>query len=236
MKKLFGLLAAICLFATMPATAQFNFGVKAGVNLSEKPTTDVEALKSSLKGNTGWFVGPTAKFIFPVVGLGFEANVLYSQTNLEIEGQNVTAQNIDIPVYLRYELSLPVVSKYIEPFIAVGPQFSWNIGDSDVTLQSVRDMVNSSGNANIDQILNNIPNVDDPLKVYRLKDSNISLNLGLGVILFEHLQIHANYNLSFDNTAEIIENDISIPGIIEMSKNISELKTNTWQISLAYIF
>ena len=49
MKKLFGLLAAICLFATMPATAQFNFGVKAGVNLSEKPTTDVEALKSSLK-------------------------------------------------------------------------------------------------------------------------------------------------------------------------------------------
>lgn len=236
MKKLFGLLAAICLFATMPATAQFNFGVKAGVNLSEKPTTDVEALKSSLKGNTGWFVGPTAKFIFPVVGLGFEANVLYSQTNLEIEGQNVTAQNIDIPVYLRYELSLPVVSKYIEPFIAVGPQFSWNIGDSDVTLQSVRDMVNSSGNANIDQILNNIPNVDDPLKVYRLKDSNISLNLGLGVILFEHLQIHANYNLSFDNTAEIIENGISIPGIIEMSKNISELKTNTWQISLAYIF
>ena len=220
----------------MPATAQFNFGVKAGVNLSEKPTTDVEALKSSLKGNTGWFVGPTAKFIFPVVGLGFEANVLYSQTNLEIEGQNVTAQNIDIPVYLRYELSLPVVSKYIEPFIAVGPQFSWNIGDSDVTLQSVRDMVNSSGNANIDQILNNIPNVDDPLKVYRLKDSNISLNLGLGVILFEHLQIHANYNLSFDNTAEIIENGISIPGIIEMSKNISELKTNTWQISLAYIF
>ncbi|MBQ5888562.1 MAG: outer membrane beta-barrel protein, partial [Bacteroidaceae bacterium] len=192
--------------------------------------------KSSLKGNTGWFVGPTAKFIFPVVGLGFEANVLYSQTNLEIEGQNVTAQNIDIPVYLRYELSLPVVSKYIEPFIAVGPQFSWNIGDSDVTLQSVRDMVNSSGNANIDQILNNIPNVDDPLKVYRLKDSNISLNLGLGVILFEHLQIHANYNLSFDNTAEIIENGISIPGIIEMSKNISELKTNTWQISLAYIF
>lgn len=229
-------MAAICLFATMPATAQFNFGVKAGVNLSEKPTTDVEALKSSLKGNTGWFVGPTAKFIFPVVGLGFEANVLYSQTNLEIEGQNVTAQNIDIPVYLRYELSLPVVSKYIEPFIAVGPQFSWNIGDSDVTLQSVRDMVNSSGNANIDQILNNIPNVDDPLKVYRLKDSNISLNLGLGVILFEHLQIHANYNLSFDNTAEIIENGISIPGIIEMSKNISELKTNTWQISLAYIF
>ena len=133
-------------------------------------------------------------------------------------------------------MSLPVVSKYIEPFIAVGPQFSWNIGDSDVTLQSVRDMVNSSGNANIDQILNNIPNVDDPLKVYRLKDSNISLNLGLGVILFEHLQIHANYNLSFDNTAEIIENGISIPGIIEMSKNISELKTNTWQISLAYIF
>lgn len=236
MKKLFGLLAAICLFATMPAAAQFNFGVKAGVNLPQKPTTNIEELKSSLKGNTGWFVGPTAKFIFPVVGLGVEANVLYSQNNLEIEGQNVTAQNIDIPVYLRYELSLPVINKYIEPFIALGPQFSWNIGDSDVTLKSVRDMINESGNANIDQILNKIPNIDDPLKVYRLKDSNISLNLGLGVILFDHLQIHANYNLSFNNTAEIIENGVSIPGIIEIGKSISELKTNTWQISLAYIF
>ena len=236
MKKLFGLLVAICLFATMPAAAQLKFGVKAGVNLSEKPTTNVEELKSSLKGNTGWFVGPTAKFIVPVIGLGVEANVLYSQTNLEIEGQNVTAQNIDIPVNLRYELSLPVASKFIVPFIAIGPQFSWNIGDSDVTLQSVRDLVNSSENANIDQILNNIPNIDDPLKVYRLKDSNISLNLGLGVILFKHLQVHANYNLSFKNTAEIIENGVSIPGIIEIGKNISELKTNTWQISLAYIF
>ena len=131
---------------------------------------------------------------------------------------------------------LPVINKYIEPFIAIGPQFSWNIGDSDVTLKSVRDMINESGNANIDQIINKIPNIDDPLKVYRLKDSNISLNLGLGVILFDHLQIHANYNLSFNNTAEIIENGVSIPGIIEIGKSISELKTNTWQISLAYIF
>ena len=130
MKKLFGLLAAICLFATMPAAAQFNFGVKAGVNLPQKPTTNIEELKSSLKGNTGWFVGPTAKFIFPVVGLGVEANVLYSQNNLEIEGQNVTAQNIDIPVYLRYELSLPVINKYIEPFI---PSMKTSPSDETVT-------------------------------------------------------------------------------------------------------
>ena len=209
MKKLFGLLAAICLFATMPATAQFNFGVKAGVNLSEKPTTDVEALKSSLKGNTGWFVGPTAKFIFPVVGLGFEANVLYSQTNLEIEGQNVTAQNIDIPVYLRYELSLPVVSKYIEPFIAVGPQFGWNIGEKSITLENVADLASCE---------------------YNIKDSNISLNFGLGVILFDHLQIHGNYNLALGKTADITGT------VLNLRKEITEVKTNTWQVSLAYIF
>ena len=236
MKKIIGFLALIGFFVAMPAKAQFDFGVKAGVNLPEKPTTNIEELKNSLKGNTGWFVGPTAKFIFPVVGLGIEANVLYSQNNLEIDGQNVTAQNIDIPLYLRYELSLPVASKFVVPFIAVGPQFSWNIGERDVTLNSARDLINESGNANIDQILDYIPNIDEPIKIYRMKDSDISLNLGLGVILFKHLQVHANYNLSFGKTAEIVENGLSIPGIIEIGKNVSELKTNTWQISLAYIF
>lgn len=235
MKTFFRLLAVVCLFTTTQAKAQFDFGIKAGVNLTEKPTIksakDVSVLIDDIKGNAGWFVGPTAKYVFPIIGLGVEANVIYSQTNIEFEGRDVTNQNIDIPLYLRYELSLPVINRYVIPFIAIGPQFSWNIGDKNITLQSIRDKIS-------DDILNsnNITDIDNPLKEYKLADSNISLNLGLGIILFEHLQIHANYNLSFEKSAEIIENGISIPGIIEIGKNISDLKTNTWQISLAYLF
>lgn len=209
MKRFFGLLAFLCLFASMPAAAQFNFGIKGGVNLSERPTLNIEEFKSNIKGSTGWYVGPTAKFIIPVVGLGFEANVLYSQTNIEIEGRNMQAQSIDVPLYLRYELSLPVVNNYIEPFIAVGPQFGWNIGEKSITLENIADLASCE---------------------YNIKDSNISLNFGLGFILFNHLQIHGNYNLALGKTADITGT------VLNLRKEITELKTNTWQVSLAYIF
>lgn len=209
MKRFFGLLAFLCLFASMPAAAQFNFGIKGGVNLSERPTLNIEEFKSNIKGSTGWYVGPTAKFIIPVVGLGFEANVLYSQTNIEIEGQNMQAQSIDVPLYLRYELSLPVVNNYIEPFIALGPQFGWNIGEKSITLENIADLASCE---------------------YNIKDSNISLNFGLGFILFNHLQIHGNYNLALGKTADITGT------VLNLRKEITEVKTNTWQVSLAYIF
>ena len=211
MKKFLTLL--LVAIATTTATAQFNFGIKAGVNLAEKPTLNIEELKSNLKGNAGWFVGPTAKFIIPVIGLGVEANALYSQANVDIDGQNILTQSIEIPVYLRYEITIPAVNKFIEPFIAVGPQFGWNIGNKTITLD-------------------NIDNVAGELiqREYKMKDSNVSLNLGLGLILFDHLQIHGNYNLALKNTADIK----SIRDLAE--EFTSEVKTNLWQISLAYIF
>ena len=240
MRKFLGLLVSICLFATMPAAAQFDFGVKGGLTLPEKPTTNFEEFKSCIKGNNGWFVGPTARFIIPIVGLGVEANVLYSQKNVEIEGNNVKTHNLDIPLYLCYELSLPVVSRFVKPFIAVGPQFSWYINDKNASSQSFRELVNSSGNPTADQILNYIPKVDEPFKQYKLTDRNFSMNLGFGVTLFKYLQIHANYNLTFDNSDEIIDsfpqNMDSFSEVLGIAKNIFETKTNTWQISLAVIF
>ena len=135
--------------------------------------------------------------------------MLYSQANVEIEGQNVQSQSIDLPLYLRYELSLPVMNNYVEPFIAIGPQFSWNIGDGSITLRNLGELANYE---------------------YRIKDSNISLNLGLGVILFGHLQIHGNYNLALGKTAELTKT------VLDWSSRVAEVKTNTWQLSLAYIF
>lgn len=206
MKKFLGLITFFFFMTAAPAAAQFNFGIKAGVNLSEKPTANFNDLKNSLKGNAGWFAGPTAKFIFPIVGLGFEANILYSQSNIEIEEQSILSQSIDIPLFLRYELSLPVIKKYIEPFVAIGPQFNWNIGSKEYTL-------------------NDFNNID--YSKYTLNNSEISLNIGLGFILFKHYQLHGNYNLALGNTAEISNLDVS---------KITTLKTSKWQISLAYIF
>ena len=205
------LAATLFLFTVAPTavTAQIDFGIKAGATLPEAPTLNVDDFKSSIRGNTGWFVGPTAKFVIPVVGLGVEANLLYSQANIDIDGQNILTQSIEVPLMLRYELSIPAINRIIEPFIAIGPQFGWNIGDKSFTLDNIADIAG---------------------REYRIKDSNTSLNLGLGLVLFNHLQIHGNYNLALGKTADITGT------IVDFTKELAEIKTNTWQVSLAYIF
>lgn len=200
MKKVFGILLTLVLLAA-PASAQFDFGFKAGVNMPEKPSNISEMTKS----RTGWFVGPTAKFVIPIIGLGAEVNLLYSQNSNEIEGTTVTRKSFELPVYLRYEFSLPLVNQFLEPFLAVGPQWSWNVGGKTKSL---------SGSE------------------YSFRDSNLSLNFGLGAIVLDHIQLHANYNLALGSTADY---ETWVYG--GSGKNlISKSKTNTWQFSIAYIF
>ena len=213
MKKFFGILLTLTLFAVAPAAAQFNWGIKAGVNSAERPS-NLGELKSAAKGEAGWFVGPMAKVTLPIVGLGVEADLLYSQTNTEIGGKTIKNKCIDLPVYLRYELSLPVVNKFLEPFVAAGPQWSWNIGDKTY---SIADMIDGGQQA---------------LSQYTLRNSNLSLNLGLGAVVLDHVQLHVNYNIALGSTSEYSDPTQTVLNLATKSKS----KTNTWQFSLAYIF
>ena len=211
MKKFFGILLTLTLFAVTPVAAQFNWGIKAGVNSAERPS-NLGELKSAAKGEAGWFVGPMAKVTLPIVGLGVEANLLYSQTNTEVGSETIKSKCVDLPVYLRYELSLPVVNKFLEPFIAAGPQWSWNIGDKTY---SIADVIDGGQQA---------------LSEYTLRSSNLSLNLGLGAVVLDHVQLHVNYNIALGSTSEYSDPTQAALNLATKSK------TNTWQFSLAYIF
>ena len=206
MKKLFTILLAMSLLTSIPAAAQFNWGIKAGMNLTGKPSklSDLDA-----KGKTGWFIGPTAKVMLPIVGLGIEANLLYSQSKSEIAGDDITRRSIELPIYLRYEFSLPVVNKFLEPFLAVGPQWGWNLGDKDLDWDL--------GTAKAE---------------YKLKNSNLSLNLGLGAIVLDHVQLHINYNIALGKTSEYTAVEKAAGQVLDVIKS----RTNTWQVSVAYIF
>ena len=212
MKKFFGILLTLTLFAVTPVAAQFNWGIKAGVNSAERPS-NLGELKSAAKGEAGWFVGPMAKVTLPIVGLGVEANLLYSQTNTEVGGETIKSKCVDLPVYLRYELSLPAVNKFLEPFVAAGPQWSWNVGDKTY---SIADMMLDGG--------------QQALSEYTLRSSNLSLNLGLGAVVLDHVQLHVNYNIALGSTSEYSEPTQAALNFATKSK------TNTWQFSLAYIF
>lgn len=223
MKRIFITLITFVSIA-LAATAQINFGLKAGTNFATIPT-NVDAAKS---GHTGWFVGPTFKAIIPLIGLGAEANLLYSNTGATIENETYNKNSIEIPMYLRYELSLPAINKIFEPFIAVGPQWGWTVGKKEFGI-----------NPNEINDLNDIKDfASEKGKYFKFNESCWSLNFGLGFILFNHLQVHANYNLALGETSQYTDykniniKDLDTKELIEGVKS----STNIWQISLAYIF
>lgn len=204
MKKFFTL---VVLLATMAvaAQAQVKFGVKGGLNLTNMKFDNSVANKSN---QTGFFIGPTVNFTLPVVGLGIDASALYDQRSAKIDGSEdkLKQQSIQVPINLRYGFGLGNTASL---YLFAGPQFGFNIGDKS---------------ANI---------IDNALE-WRLKDSNLSANVGVGLMLLNHLQVSANYNIALGTTGEsnVISTTASTVGNLVTGKT----KANAWQISVAYFF
>ena len=204
MKKFFTLVVLLAIM-TVAAQAQVKFGVKGGLNLTNMKFDNSIVDKSN---QTGFFIGPTINFTLPVVGLGIDASALYDQRSAKIEGSDdkLKQQSIQIPINLRYGFGLGNTASL---YIFAGPQFGFNIGDKTTNL------------------LNNALE-------WRLKDSNLSANLGVGLMLLNHLQVSANYNVALGTTGEtnVVNSTLSTAGNILTGKT----KANAWQLSVAYFF
>ena len=198
------LFTMVVLLATMAVAAQAQ--LKFGVKGGLNLTSmkfDNEILSKS--NQAGFFIGPTVKFTLPVVGLGIDAAALYDQRSAKIEDETIKQQSIQIPVNLRYGIGLGSTANI---FIFAGPQFGFAIG-------------------------NKTSEIFDNVADWRLKDSNLSANVGLGLLLFDHLQISANYNIALGTTGEV---DLNSAASTTWNTAIGKAKANAWQLSVAYFF
>jgi hypothetical protein len=201
MKKFFAMALLLAAMSVTPATAQVQFGVKGGLNL-----TNMKFSKSAFdtKNQAGFFIGPTVKFTLPIVGLGIDASALYDYRSAKIDDRKVEKtlkqHQIVIPINLRYTVGLGDAANV---FFFAGPQVGFNIGDKDQTI------------------------VKDALE-WRLKESNFSVNVGIGATVLSHLQVTANYNIACGKTGEVTVKD----GVDAAFKG----RNNAWQIGVAYFF
>lgn len=184
MKKLLSTLMVIaCLALAIPAQAQIKFGVKAGLNVS-KLHLSKETLSSD--NRAGFFVGPTAEFTLPLLGLGIDGSVLYNQFGVDSEEGTSTKKSIEIPINLRWTVGF---SSLVGAYVAVGPQFGFNVGD---------------------RWFNN---------VCEFKKNTTSFNVGAGLKLLGHLQVGANYNFALKDNGKIHGDDIEDLGTIGFKQN-----------------
>src|SRR5574344_1007353 len=142
MKKLFGtLLVAFALMSVAPAQAQVKLGVVGGLNLTKLSYDKIPDVSSD--NRCGWYFGPKIEFTVPIIGLGADIAIEYSQRRLN---QNVDAltsststttsnisdskyyKTIEIPINVRYEIGLPSLASL---YVATGPQFGFNVGSKN---------------------------------------------------------------------------------------------------------
>ena len=171
MKKMISaLLVAICLVMAMPAQAQLKFGVKGGLNLAK-----ADFNKSDLKTDnfTGFFIGPMAELTIPIVGLGVDGALLFSQRGIKLDGQSEKENGLEIPVNLKYTIGL---GSLLGIYVAAGPDFYFNFA-KDKSLGQ---------NLNLNR-----------------KNAQVGINLGAGVKLLKHLQVGFNYNVPLGDSLTV---------------------------------
>ena len=203
----------VCLAMAMPAKAQIKFGVKGGLNLASASLSDAWDAKGNADNYTGFFIGPMVDITIPIIGLGVDGALMYSQkgTKISFDGLGSTTfkqQGIEIPVNLKYSIGLGSSASI---YFAAGPSFYFNMkSDDDLTFDTMK------GSLDYDK-------------------SEVSLNLGAGVKLLRHLQLGVNYNMGLTDSAKA-KIDSSNSSDIWNVINGESYKSKMWQVSVAYLF
>ena len=181
MKKTLLALVAMLMLSMGTANAQLEWGIMAGTNLTKvnfsNDLEDVATSNLKSKNMSGFYVGPKVNFTLPIIGLGADAALVYSQKKLQVDAAEGSASNtfrsIEIPINLRYTFGL---SSLAAVYIATGPQFGFNVGNRKWDFSS------------IDAGLSSVK--------FKKQNMNTSWNVGAGVKLLGHLEVGLLYNIA----------------------------------------
>jgi len=204
-------IVAVCLAMAMPTKAQIKFGVKGGLNLASASLSDAWDAKGNADNYTGFFIGPMVDITIPIIGLGVDGALMYSQKGTKISFDDLGSttfkqQGVEIPINLKYSIGLGSLASI---YFAAGPSFYFNMkSDDDFTFNSV------AGSLDYDK-------------------SEVSLNLGAGVKLLRHLQLGLNYNMGLTDSAKA---KIKTSSGAWDAINGESYKSKIWQVSVAYLF
>lgn len=161
---------AFCCVA-LPASAQFKWGIQAGIIANDLKFNSDLFDSSNRVGFTG---GLTAQFNLPF-GLGVQGSLMYAHRNMEavaVDDMNnevkTTAKKdyLVLPIHLKYNISLPAISNFFRPYIFTGPSFSYMLSGQ--------------------KFFENGP---------KIKKGDMEWDFGIGFDIVNHIQISAGYGL-----------------------------------------
>lgn len=168
-------LAAVLFTTSTSADAQVRFGIKAGLNLSSLSVSDGWA-NLDTKHRAGFFAGVTTDVKVPLVGLGFDASLLYDQRNFKtsyvdekgnLEETTDKLMYLSVPINIKYTFGVDEVASI---YFATGPQFSFNISNGDFTLDTMTEK-------------------------FKARTFDFYWNVGVGFTVLGHVRLGYTYNI-----------------------------------------
>lgn len=215
MRKIQSLLVAIALvlISAIPASAQFRWGPRIGTEVGSMHFDKSVFNNENRAGFTG---GVTAEIGIPLVGICFDASLMYvhrvSHSEAKIATGATTVDNevlsssrlrnrdyLEIPINLKYKIGLPIVGKIVTPYLFTGPTFSILASKSDIN------------------------------NAFRNRRFSSAWNIGAGVELISHLQVSASYGIGMNKMVEST-------GSSNVSGSSLDTKSNYWTITAAWLF
>lgn len=118
------------LLLSLPCMAQLRLGAKGGISTS---SLHFDSKMLSSERRIGWTAGLQLELRLPIVGLGIDGSLMFTHRNDVLQGDSRTYHRdyIEIPVHLRYTLSIIGLNKLVAPFAFTGPNFGLLCHESD---------------------------------------------------------------------------------------------------------
>lgn len=226
MKKILAMALLVCL-GVGTASAEFKYGIKAGLNVNRLHFNQ-KILDNS--NSCGWEAGAVVDFTIPIIGLAFDASVMYQRMNNgnvlnegtpatittpgtnpspSVGGSNITSTPssdnlfgknfLEIPINIKYKFSLPVVGSFLSPYVFTGPSFGIRLDK-----KAVKAAVES-------------------------RSCQVAWNVGLGLELVKHVQVGASYGFGINNIVK------AVPGA-GINPTDEKVRNNYWSVTAAYLF
>ena len=190
----------VLLMLPCAAQAKFRFGAKAGFGIN---TIKFDRSIMDADNYLGYSIGATAELELPAVGVAIDASALFSHRTNKIQVQDEDNRTykrnyFEFPVHAKYKFNLLGLNRIAVPFIYAGPDFAFLSSETD------------------------------PSDSFKNRKMSVSLDLGAGVEVINHLQISVNYSLGMSKAFEYV-------GLNSEVKNVNG-KDRCWTISAAYFF
>gem|GEM_PF-54186 len=201
-KTVFCVALVAALFLAVPANAQFKFGPKVGMNISTLSLSG--NLSDNFKANniSSFTGGLMAEFMVPVIGIGVDASLMYTRKGSELK--DITS-GISESKHVDY-VEIPINLKYKFSLPVVGSILSPFVYAGPSFAFRVGDNFKEQ---------------------FKEKSFDTAINVGLGLELFNHLQIAGQYGWGLGSAMEV-KNDLP--------DSVMKGKSRAWTITAAYLF